>query len=1703
MTWAQKGGATVVALILFILFYVLVWRIPTTTPVIAVCVTDYPAPLPVNAWAYEDWENMASLGDSNYLRPQYTKNDVEDVSGAPEEFIALKSATAVNDWLKALGVAIEAGVGNAGDAKTVVLYLSMHGAVDDAGRPCLIPAARNGATHADLLNSGAWISLADVLDVIEKQAGDKHVLLALDANRIDMQWDLGILSNEFAQAAATVVDNGGKPREHVTVINSTGPNQLGWASPEMGRSVFGFYLEHGLRGAADAEGNNDEFVTVAELLAYLQRNVNGFVSAQFGGDVRQMPELWPQPTEEAPLNDFQVVRCEGRHEAPALKAMVLDRAKTMKTSLAGLNAELNATGENVAWRLRPEAWEQFRADALRLEQVLAAGSAYAHEITALDKKLSGYQLNAPVNDPGFAQAAVSLPLNRRFNSDFLNDYSPHDQQAFVEQVEGLANPPPATAPAADASVTAKPAAESSAAVDAAGGADTKPATDAAPPAAEKAGETKKLIEQPDPAVRTLFAWNWFIASPHSRDEFVRMADALLPSGASDVETPLVELQWMRLLQRDISDAQWPARAELICTLSSLRDRSEELAALVVADPKEEKQYARLDLRALAQLRGLLEAAEARRRECEDLAFLNQFEDCAQKAQEVLSEYKALNELASELDQAWTALDGMRTAAPHLVAWKLRLQSYEGKSAWNVEKTRQLLTSIAKLESALSAPGAATLDETAAATTNVQTALNEARQRFQPLATDYEEAVKLVATNAKSNKIYDHLRRVTALLATPGLKGGQRAALLARRDDLAAETFSTRPSPANTSSESSSLATRPLDLAVLQELAAWSTGIPLSELSGKTLRARLVAARADEDKSLLDAWSSKAGAAQRGGELVKLDGQSRRLAAFAPLALEKDKLTVAEPAEQLAWNQLSDFSAWQNQRVQDDFLGDVNPQFAETKSASDSRAATANYFDLAAQKLIEAQVQFADARANKQFPATTAIKDALLSVAGASREQLKRRQDAAKAGFVPSAGELPPRLFGTEKRNIDFTGGAELPPGLAAVWVPKVDGLLQPSGNDPTLRSARVVGIPESPPPLEFQFDLAKTSLEGLRPTAYFRGHYWRSEWKTANVGEPRIAVYTPADRMAPQVRVEDPRTDQLAFSVILDCSASMTPKPGDGPDRMQPAINAVMAALEPVASQKKHRLSFRLFAHRFKYDVPNDRREFFSSPYFEKQEVERARLGRPPIPLKHPNEDIEIVLPMSRFQPAELKTLRAELNGVRAYGGTPLYLSIAQALKEDRPNVPPGYRHHVLVITDGENKLVEESLVFENQPAIVPTVPQPTLENLIKLVKQSGSQLDILAIIPKPKDPATSEIARLGDATAGICEFDVTGNTLIGQLRRAIGLRDFQLVDNRNATLSEQYQLGATATLLPSAPLPQENVIAELVRFSGGNDNTPRSESFPLRGGEAIVLQLTDKGDVVHKPTEPGANDPVERSSAFVAWANSPDPTELVNKDEEVTFRVSIRHPDATRYLAPPVEAWAEIALPPRDGQPRTYLAYDMKRQPGMPITVLEWTIHGHALQNDEQAKLRVWWRDRPASVLPAELRLAGLMTEEGMRPEGAPGLTLKGKLEDDGTTLTIEESHDEPAEGFGVNAMTDTPWYRIELVDQAENTLSITREFYPQVGGAVHRFKLKKEAASGIQSARVSYSLLDRPSESSTSAGIQHAEFPAVKIPYLNQGTQ
>jgi hypothetical protein len=1683
MTWAQKGGATAVALALIALAAVLIWWHPKTTPVVAVCVTEYPDPIPPNAWALEDGAALESVSGSDYLRSIFEASISNGKRVAPEGLAALETGTDPKKWLTALRAAMKQGASVAGE-KVVVVYLSMHGALDDQRRPCLILASKPQATYAELLNTANWIPLREVLDAAESEAkaAGVQIVLALDADRIDSAVELGIVTNDFAKAAFGEVENGATQHPHVVVINSTGAGQTAWASPEMRRSVFSFYFEHGLRGAADSEGNDDSFVSVKELHAYVARHVGEFVRAQFGGSVRQSPELWPKNA-----TDFPLAKCDTDHEVVIPKPTQLARTKTMGSLLTRLADDLDAKGEQTPWRTQPEKWERYRSQLLRLERLLAAGDAYSSEAAALAIGLNKVSFAAPPAVPELNGAAVSLALANRFTPAFLAKYTPADRQAFAEQVAQFAAGPvapvtPAAAPAEGEAGAEKPA-ETSASGESA---EAKPAEEAAPKPEAAAGEVKKLADQVDLAVRAHFVWEWFTAVPRGRDEFDRVMAALFPT-TSSAETPIAELQWMRILRRDFADAEWAARAELIRDLAQLRDASEELTALV--DASDANNPRALDLRVLAPLSARIADLEVRRRACEDQTFLNQFDAAQSQAAQLKAEYQAVAGLARDLDGALEELDFMVAETPKLIAWKTLAQRDDAAPTWNAAKTQRVLQSLEALTVALETPweqGDPKQFDVLAATDYVKKTLNAARAERRTLENEYLDDVERVKKAATVNTIAEHYYRLTALLAVAPLRGGDRAALLARHDELAMELYPDRAKAAATTGDGTGSA---WDTASLEEVAAWSASARRNELSGESLRRMLAARQVAQRKALAESWKADSNR-QRGAALVTLANASRRLTAtFAPYPI-----AVSEPAEHLAWNNLSTFVGWQANRLCDDFLGDADPVFARVQDAGDSRTAKGNFFDLAATPCIAAEKALADARLVKGDADSLDIVTALGADAERSAATLKHAQAAAAMGLAPSDGQLAAGLFGTLSAKVNFANAAELPAGMAAVWIPSVPGLLT-TGSNPTQRAERKVGPSDSAAPLEFQFDTAQANLQSvvLRPNAYFRGHYWRSTWSTSAAGAARTVVYQPAEKVKPQVFVADPRSDKVAFSVILDCSNSMTPEVG--PDMMEPAKAALLAALEPVAREGKHLLSVRLFAHRFTYTATGNRASLKLSGYFENEETRRLENGQAPAPLKHPNEDIEVIRPMNRepFRIADWNRLAERLDPVEACGCTPLYLSIAQTLNEDK--VPPGYRHHIIVITDGTNQVNQAGIRFENYPDVADDLRQPTIAQLIELfrTKGRGVKLDILAILDR-NDPNADgvrkqgirEVLQLDEATDGMSMFDPQGTSLIGNLRRAIGLQDFRLVDG-GRDISEVRQLGNWVSLNDDVAIPQPAVVAEVL------ETKAKSEAFPLLRSEWIKLHVEGEsgGDrLVHERYDEDV-DSEDQNDRFYAAAHKPTLTKLQGVEDELTFPVSLQAADPVKYLPPPAEAWAEITLPTRDGGTITYWAYDLKLEPKKPVSVLDWTLHGYEPQRGDQARVRVWWSDEPLEEL-AELRVADLLPSDGVSPPKAPGLTLKATLE--GNTLTIEERHD----GDG----TAAPWVRVELIDR-DKIKSITRKFYPDVRGASHRFELVSDGAQTLQNLRVRVSKLDFNPISNDSSGVQFAAFPNVRVPYYGEPSQ
>jgi hypothetical protein len=143
--------------------------------------------------------------------------------------------------------------------ESVVVYLSALAIVAGPSKVMILPSD----AHPD--DPATQVPLGAVLDALKKCPAEKRLLI-LDIMRPLVDARLGVLADDVA----TVVQQElAKARDDkLFVLCACAPGQVALSLEAMGRSVFSYYLEQGLRGAADGyppAGKRDGQVSVREL----------------------------------------------------------------------------------------------------------------------------------------------------------------------------------------------------------------------------------------------------------------------------------------------------------------------------------------------------------------------------------------------------------------------------------------------------------------------------------------------------------------------------------------------------------------------------------------------------------------------------------------------------------------------------------------------------------------------------------------------------------------------------------------------------------------------------------------------------------------------------------------------------------------------------------------------------------------------------------------------------------------------------------------------------------------------------------------------------------------------------------------------------------------------------------------------------------------------------------------------------------------------------------------------------------------------------------------------------------------------------------------------------------------------------------------------------------------------------------------------
>jgi hypothetical protein len=212
----------------------------------------------------------------------------------------------------------------------LVLYVCAFARASEKGEVLLLP----GDFNPD--DSQTAVSLRDALQMVrECPAG--HKLLILDTMRPLADPRLRVLADDVASRIAQELKSVDDP--HRMVFLSCSPGQVSLTSEDLGRSVFGYYLEEGLRGWADGsnpEGKRDGHVSARELAEFVKRRVDRW--AEHNLDTRQTPVLLPKDAKD----DFQIIALEHGHAQTELPAPELGEYPDLLKR---------------AWKVRDDAWD--------------------------------------------------------------------------------------------------------------------------------------------------------------------------------------------------------------------------------------------------------------------------------------------------------------------------------------------------------------------------------------------------------------------------------------------------------------------------------------------------------------------------------------------------------------------------------------------------------------------------------------------------------------------------------------------------------------------------------------------------------------------------------------------------------------------------------------------------------------------------------------------------------------------------------------------------------------------------------------------------------------------------------------------------------------------------------------------------------------------------------------------------------------------------------------------------------------------------------------------------------------------------------------------------------------------------------------------------------------------------------------------------
>jgi hypothetical protein len=255
--------------------------------------------------------------------------------------------------------------------KTILLVVALHGGSDPTGA-YLMPGKMAGPEDQ--------LKLADMIASLARLPRDKQKILVVEGAQASANWRLGMMHNDFARQLEELEDDIRKV-PNLWVLSAADVDQRCWVSEGLGRTVFSHYLIEALRGKASGV---DGQLTLDELHDYVFRNVRDWVwNAR---RAIQEPVLLPRPEHASAGEGKKHVPGARKvaERANVVNLVTVDNAPPPRTpgdpereELRGLWQRFHRLDQMVPHPTvySPRRWRQYRAELVRLEQLVEAGAS--------------------------------------------------------------------------------------------------------------------------------------------------------------------------------------------------------------------------------------------------------------------------------------------------------------------------------------------------------------------------------------------------------------------------------------------------------------------------------------------------------------------------------------------------------------------------------------------------------------------------------------------------------------------------------------------------------------------------------------------------------------------------------------------------------------------------------------------------------------------------------------------------------------------------------------------------------------------------------------------------------------------------------------------------------------------------------------------------------------------------------------------------------------------------------------------------------------------------------------------------------------------------------------------------------------------------------------------------------------------------------